>query len=426
VTCFGYLGYKNARFGRIEAHEAINAFGREKLLAAKELAERAGFRLLHAIVDSLWVVKPGATREDYERLTREVAAATDLPVDLAGVYKFIVFLPSRENPAVPVPNRYFGVFACANELKVRGLEVRRHDSPPIIARMQEEVLVILAEAHDAESYRAKLVEAEEVFTRYRQRLLEGKVSWEELIIRKRLTRHPRDYQRASHVAVAAQSLAARGVRLRPGEVIEYVITDADSAVPCDRARPFTLLSNFTGYDRKKYVELLQKALNLPVRGSCVESSYSWRRVRSISSRTAAAVLDFKQHRYICSVMGSSTRACGQLAVARVVSTPSATMCLPARIFSFFPPSSSPTVRLRLSEPVRSAPGRRGRRVRPSSPPAAAGQREARNLRQPAGDERGAGVVAEFEAVGNPGGDGDDILYRAANLDADDVGVGIQA
>jgi len=23
VTCFGYLGYKNARFGRIEAHEAV-------------------------------------------------------------------------------------------------------------------------------------------------------------------------------------------------------------------------------------------------------------------------------------------------------------------------------------------------------------------------------------------------------------------
>jgi DNA polymerase II len=32
VTCFGYLGYHNARFGRIESHEAVTAFGREKLL----------------------------------------------------------------------------------------------------------------------------------------------------------------------------------------------------------------------------------------------------------------------------------------------------------------------------------------------------------------------------------------------------------
>ena len=32
VTCFGYLGYKNARFGRIEAHEAVTGCGREALL----------------------------------------------------------------------------------------------------------------------------------------------------------------------------------------------------------------------------------------------------------------------------------------------------------------------------------------------------------------------------------------------------------
>jgi DNA polymerase family B len=37
VTSFGYLGYRNARFGRIESHEAVTAFGREKLLTAKEI-----------------------------------------------------------------------------------------------------------------------------------------------------------------------------------------------------------------------------------------------------------------------------------------------------------------------------------------------------------------------------------------------------
>ncbi|HKZ51885.1 MAG TPA: DNA polymerase domain-containing protein, partial [Candidatus Acidoferrales bacterium] len=259
VTCFGYLGYKNARFGRIEAHETINAFGRDRLLRAKEIAERAGFRLLHAIVDSLWVEKSGATRADYERLARALEAATDLPVDLAGVYKFIVFLPSREDPTVPVPNRYFGVFADGNQIKVRGLEMRRHDAPPLVARMQEEVLTILAEADDADSYRRKLADATEVLERYRARLQEGRVGWEELIIRKRLTQYPEDYRRASHVAVAAQSLAARGVKLRPGEVVEYVITSAADAVPSERAKPFTLLSGWHHYDREKYLELLEKA-----------------------------------------------------------------------------------------------------------------------------------------------------------------------
>jgi len=163
---------------------------------------------------------------------------------------------------VPVPNRYFGAFAGSNELKVRGLEVRRHDSPPIVARMQEEVLKLLAEADDAAGYRRKLAEAEEIFARYRQRLLDGQATWGELVIRKRLTRYPQDYARASHVAIVAQSLAARGIKLRPGEAIDYVITDAASPVPSDRARPVTLLSNFYAYDRSKYLDLLSLAFSL--------------------------------------------------------------------------------------------------------------------------------------------------------------------
>jgi len=66
VCCFGYTGYKNARFGKIEAHEAINAVARETLLVAKEIAESRGFELLHALVDSLYVWREGATHEDFE------------------------------------------------------------------------------------------------------------------------------------------------------------------------------------------------------------------------------------------------------------------------------------------------------------------------------------------------------------------------
>ncbi|MGD0057574.1 MAG: DNA polymerase domain-containing protein, partial [Methanomassiliicoccales archaeon] len=55
VTCFGYTGYRNARFGRIECHESITAYGREILLRTSEIAERHGFRIVHGIMDSLWL-----------------------------------------------------------------------------------------------------------------------------------------------------------------------------------------------------------------------------------------------------------------------------------------------------------------------------------------------------------------------------------
>ncbi len=39
-NCFGYTGYRNARFGRIECHEAINAYGRDRRFAVAQGGRR--------------------------------------------------------------------------------------------------------------------------------------------------------------------------------------------------------------------------------------------------------------------------------------------------------------------------------------------------------------------------------------------------
>ncbi len=82
VTCFGYLGYRNARFGRIEAHEAVTAFGREKLLQAKEICEEDGFELLHAITDSLWIRKKNLRDEEVLEICRKISQATGITMSL--------------------------------------------------------------------------------------------------------------------------------------------------------------------------------------------------------------------------------------------------------------------------------------------------------------------------------------------------------
>jgi DNA polymerase II len=258
VCCFGYTGYKNARFGKIEAHEAINAVARETLLVAKEIAEADGFELIHALVDSLYVWKEGATREDYERLSQEIESRTRLPLAIESVYRYVVFLPSKQYADVPVPNRFFAVGE-DGELKVRGLECRRHDTPPLLARMQQEVLAILAEAHDYESYLQKLEIARDVFANYEDCLANGEVDIGDLVISKRITREPRDYKKAGVTAIAAQQLFGSGVKLRPGQNIEYVITNAEAHVPNDRVRAYALWEGWFGYDRKKYAAMLREA-----------------------------------------------------------------------------------------------------------------------------------------------------------------------
>jgi DNA polymerase elongation subunit (family B) len=294
VCCFGYTGYKNARFGKIEAHEAINAWAREKLLVAKEAAEQRGFRVLHALVDSIYVQKTGdrgqdrnskletrnsvaasrvssfefrvsafpqpllPNRDDYEHLAQEIEQITGLPLALEAVYRYAVFLPSQQSAEIPVPNRFFCV-SDEGELKVRGLECRRHDTPPFVTRMQREVLAILAEARDFSTYCDKLHEAREVYERYQERLHDGSVAAEELVIRKRLTKAPGNYQKNSSTAIAARQLDRAGVKLRPGENIEFIITDADSSLIDDRVRAWTLWEGWRGYDVKAYGKALAKA-----------------------------------------------------------------------------------------------------------------------------------------------------------------------
>lgn len=63
---------------------------------------------------------------------------------------------------------------------------------------------------------------------------------EDLVISNRITRAPRDYQKAGITAIVAQQLFGCGVKLRPGETVEYVITDAGAKVPNERVRAYSL------------------------------------------------------------------------------------------------------------------------------------------------------------------------------------------
>jgi DNA polymerase II len=110
VTCFGYLGYHNARFGRIESHETVTAFGREKLLRAKEIAEAHGFTLLHALTDAVWIQHPDVSEEALAALCAEITRVTRVTMSLEGRYRWVAFLPSKVRANLPVPP---GMSACS-------------------------------------------------------------------------------------------------------------------------------------------------------------------------------------------------------------------------------------------------------------------------------------------------------------------------
>ena len=258
VTSFGYLGYRNARFGRIEAHEAVTAFGRESLLQAKEICEEEGFELLHAITDSLWIRKKGFREEEILELCQKISEATGITMSLEGIYRWMAFLPSKGNPESPVANRYFGLFK-NGKIKARGLSFRRGDMPPLIQEAQVRMIEVLSETKNMEDFQSKIPEILDLLLEYSLKLKDGQTKQEDLAIGKRISQEPNAYKVDSLTALAAQQLEDVGIEIHPGEKVRYVIKNAESKDKAERVKPFPLVGPDDTYDVKKYLEMLVKA-----------------------------------------------------------------------------------------------------------------------------------------------------------------------
>jgi DNA polymerase elongation subunit (family B) len=255
VTCFGYLGYKNARFGKVDAHIAVCAFARDALLKTVRMAEERGFEVVHGIVDSLWLKKEGASPREYVELCNAVSKEIGVQLNVEGRYRWIVFLPSRMHAEVPVLNRYYGVFE-SGKIKVRGIEAVRRDTPPFIEKAQMHMIRVLAKAPNSKAFLKKIPEAVEVLRGYVEKLKKRDVDVKDLIIAKQLSMHPHRYAHDVFQAIAAKQLMKEGIEVSAGQTVRYLITDAENKRTGKRVKAAELVNAETHFDVQKYVDML--------------------------------------------------------------------------------------------------------------------------------------------------------------------------
>ena len=259
VSCFGYLGYKNARFGRIEAHESINAFSRDIILTAKEIAENRGYRLLHAIIDCVWLKKPGTTQHDHEELAREISARVGIDISLEGVYSWILFPASRTDSMITTANHYVGWYK-HGDLKMRGIEARRRDTPEFIKKMQKAMLEKMSTAKNVEELSDMVPEVLEIARGFVSLLQSGRANPMELILKRHIMHEAEEYVNNSISAVVSRMVEAMGVHLSAGESIEFIILDQSGKKKPEKAKPVALYAFEDGYDIDQYTELALRAV----------------------------------------------------------------------------------------------------------------------------------------------------------------------
>jgi len=257
VVAYGRLGFANSTFGRINSHEVVSFIGRKMLLKAKEIAEDQGFTVIHTYVDSLFISGSEAVKEeDFRSLLDEIERETKLAIEVEEVYSWMAFVSSRQTPNLSVANRFFGLQPDGG-YKIRGLALRREDTPLFVANAQWQILQILAKEKDPDKLTHLLPEVLRILKERISALTNQRIPAHELLVMQTLSHELDEYKVMSSAARAACQLQSVGKNIRRGQRIQFIYTKTKQGVCAwDLPEPFKIAF----VDNDKYKELLFRAV----------------------------------------------------------------------------------------------------------------------------------------------------------------------
>jgi DNA polymerase-2 len=229
-------------------------------------------------VDSIWIKKKDVDENlikynnnynkiIYEDLKKEIEDKTGFSISFEGVYKWIVFDSSKQQQQdsdLPALNRYFGVFEDGT-LKARGIELRRHDTPPLFAKFQLELLQKMSSIDNIDQIKITMSDLENVYKKYRDLIYNRQVHLSELVFTKRISKDSKEYlnnKRNTIENCVINILFDYGKSLSAGQEIKYIVTDFYNKSSIKRAIPIELtqvLNPF--YDTTRYCKLLYDCYN---------------------------------------------------------------------------------------------------------------------------------------------------------------------
>ncbi len=248
-----------------------STFARDILLKTSNIAENHGFEILHGIVDSIWIKRNENTKNNinnvkekliFENLKKDIEEQTGFSISFEGLYKWIVFDSSKIHPELSALNRYFGVFE-DKKIKSRGIELRRHDTPPLFIKFQNELLIAMSDYSNLAKIKQMLPLLKNIHNKYKNLILSGRIHYSELVFTRKISKNSNEYSNRKTIESGVIHILLNNQKwLYAGEEIKYVITDFYNKSYLQRAMPIQLCGkSYFKYDIKKYCQLLDDAYN---------------------------------------------------------------------------------------------------------------------------------------------------------------------
>ena len=254
VVVYGYSGCYANRFANVRVFQEINRQARIAMVQALNICLNRGYEVVYGDTDSLFVKGPDASRADYLGLAEEISGATGLPMGLDRHFRFLVLLNSSSDPRMVAARRYYGKLVDGG-LFYRGIELRRHDTPPLFREMQTRMMETLFDAEDADQVLGdRLPRVLELVRGICRDVRRGRVDPKMLVVSKRLRRDLSEYRSLQPHIVAAMLGADED------DEANFIYVNTGRRNPYLRVMPASMLNGgHHRYDRKKYAAMARRA-----------------------------------------------------------------------------------------------------------------------------------------------------------------------
>lgn len=236
-STYGYFGFSGARWYCKECAASTTAFARDYIKKVIDRAEKLNFEVIYGDTDSVFIsLGKGKTMKDgalfMESVNEELPSLMELELD--GFYPRGIFVMKKGEEEGA--KKKYALVNEKDEIKIVGFETVRGDWSLIAKETQKEVLRIILVEDDIKKAVGYVKDVLD-------KVKDGKMPIEKLILKKRLTKNIGDYSAIGpHVNVAKQ-LIKRGETVGAGSEIKYVVQEGkgnigDRSVPDDEAKSY--------------------------------------------------------------------------------------------------------------------------------------------------------------------------------------------
>jgi len=221
---YGYLAFARSRYYSREAAESVTAWGRHFITKTIEGAQEAGFEVLYADTDSVFLLMKDNKKEDalrwMEKLNSTLPGTMEL--ELEGFFPRGVFVSKKitdsKTTATGAKKKY-ALIDDKGRIKFRGFELVRRDWSVVARETQRAVLEAILK--DGSKDKAVKIVKEVV-----DEIRSGKMPLEKFVIQTQLTKDLAKYEIKSPELAAAikANRRGRGEKFAQGSIVRYVIT----------------------------------------------------------------------------------------------------------------------------------------------------------------------------------------------------------